>query len=260
MSQIISAVLIVGGTGLLFGCILALASFVFKVDEDERIEKILNALPGANCGGCGYAGCSAYAAAVVNENAPISACSVGKTAVSEKIAEIMGKTVEETTPLVAHVMCGGTCEKAKNKYTYDGIPDCAAAAKLSGGAKSCEFGCLGLGSCAAVCPFGAIELSNGIARIIPEKCVACGRCVKVCPKHIVKLVPANKTHIVNCSSVSPGAVVGKVCSGGCIGCKICEKNCPNGAVKVENNLAVIDYEKCTGCGICAEKCPKNAII
>lgn len=260
MNQIISAILVVGGTGLLFGCILAFASFIFKVEEDERIEKILNTLPGANCGGCGYAGCSAYAAAVVNDNAPINACGVGKSAVSEKIAEIMGTAASESVPLVACVMCGGTCEKAKNKYDYDGIPDCVSASKLAGGAKGCSYGCLGLGTCAAVCSFDAIEIKDGIAHIIAEKCVACGKCVNACPKHIIKLIPSNKTHIVNCSSLAKGVAVNKVCSAGCIGCGICEKNCPNEAVKIENNLASIDYAKCSDCGICAEKCPKKAII
>lgn len=259
MSQIIAAILIVGGTGLLFGCILAFASFIFKVDEDERIEKILNTLPGANCGGCGYAGCSAYASAVVEGNAPLNACSVGKAAVSEKIAEIMGVDAEESIPLVAHVMCNGTCENAKTKYDYDGICDCNAAAKLAGGAKSCAYGCLGLGSCVKVCPFGAIEIKDGIAHIIKEKCVSCGKCVNACPKHIIELIPAKQKHIVNCASKSPGPEVMKSCSVGCVGCKLCEKNCPLEAVKIENNLASIDYSKCADCGICAQKCPKKAI-
>lgn len=259
MNQIISAVLIVGGTGLLFGCILAFASFIFKVEEDERIAKITEILPGANCGGCGYAGCSAYASAIVAGDAPVNACGVGKEAVSGKIAEIMGTTADVKEPLVAHVMCVGTCDKADTKYEYDGIVDCVAASKLAGGAKSCSAGCLGLGSCLTVCPFGAIEIQDGIAHIIADKCTACGKCVNVCPKHIIKLVPAKQKHIVNCSSHDAGAAVAKKCSAGCIGCKICEKNCPVNAVTVENNLASINYEKCIDCGICVQKCPKKVI-
>ncbi len=259
MNQIISAILIVGGTGLLFGLILAFASFIFKVDEDERIEKITNVLPGANCGGCGFAGCSAYASAIVEGKAPLNSCSVGKEAVSQKIAEIMGASVEDAEPLVAHVMCGGTCDSANTKYEYSGINDCAAAAKLGGGQKSCPNGCLGFGSCAAVCPFGAIEIKDGIAHIIKEKCVACGKCVKKCPKHIIKLIPAKQKHIVNCSAVTPGPATMKNCTVGCVGCRLCEKNCPKEAVKVENNLAAINYSNCVDCGICAAKCPKKVI-
>lgn len=259
MTQIISAVLIVGGTGLLFGCILAFASFIFKVDEDERISLITEALPGANCGGCGYAGCSAYASAVVEGKAPVNACSVGKDAVSVKIAEIMGTSAEKSMPLAAHVMCAGTCDTAKEKYDYDGIKDCIAASKLAGGAKSCPDGCLGLGSCVYVCQFGAITIENGIAYVNKDKCTACGKCVQTCPKHIIKLIPASQKHIVNCSATTAGPVTLKNCAAGCVACKLCEKNCPSNAVKVENNLASIDYSLCTDCGICSEKCPKKVI-
>ena len=259
MSQIIPAVLTVGGTGLVFGCILAFASFIFKVEEDERTELIVKVLPGANCGGCGYAGCAAYAAAIVEGKAPLNACGVGKEAVSKKIAEIMGAEAESAEPLVASVMCVGTCDLAKEKYEDDGLADCVSANKLAGGAKACRNGCLGLGSCAKVCPFGAISVSDGVAVVDKEKCTACGKCVSTCPKHIIKLIPQKSKYVVKCSSTAAGAQTIKACSAGCIGCKMCEKNCPKSAVKVENNLAEIDYSICVGCGICAEKCPKKII-
>ena len=259
MNQIISAILIVGGTGLIFGAILAFASFVFKVEEDERIELITAELPGANCGACGYAGCSAYASAVVEGTAPVNSCSVGKSAIAEKIASIMGCNAEATEPMVAHVMCSGNCSSAKDKYEYRGIADCISANKLAGGAKSCPNGCLGLGSCVTVCQFDAIQIIDGIAYIDEAKCVACGKCVQKCPKNIIKLIPQKAKHIVNCSAHTTGAATIKNCSVGCIGCKLCEKNCPSNAIKVVDNLAVIDYSLCSGCGICAEKCPKKII-
>lgn len=259
MSQIIYAVLIVGGIGLIFGAILAFASFAFKVEEDERIDAISDILPGANCGGCGFAGCSAYASAIVNDNAPVSACSVGKSAVAEKIAEIMGVTAKKTEPMVAHVVCAGSCGNAADKYEYQGISDCVAANKLAGGAKMCSFGCLGLGSCSKACQFGAIEIIDGASHIIREKCTACGKCAEVCPKHIIKLIPQNQKYIVDCSSAAVGAATVKACKVGCVGCRICEKNCPSGSIKIENNHAVIDFSTCTSCGICAEKCPKKII-
>ena len=146
-------------------------------------------MPGANCGACGYAGCSSYAAAIVHDGAPINACSVGKAPVAKKISKIMGveaKPVEEKT---ARVMCGGNCSVAVNKYEYSGIHDCVAASKLAGGAKECPNGCLGFGSCVSACPFGAISIKDGIAVIDEEKCQACGKCIAKCPKHIIKFVP-----------------------------------------------------------------------
>lgn len=259
MTQIISAVFIVGGTGLVFGCILAFASFIFKVDEDTRIELILTELPGANCGACGFAGCAAYAAAVVSGQAGMSACTVGKQPTAEKIAAIMGSTPEAATAMTAEVLCGGTCTLAKNKYDYSGISDCIAANKLSGGAKSCPFGCLGLGSCVRVCQFGAIVIQDGIAVIDKDKCVACGKCVVTCPKHIITLMPAKQEYVVKCISTDSAATVNQYCKTGCIACKICEKNCPSSAIMVVDNVAVIDYANCTNCGICAEKCPKKII-
>ena len=259
MFQIISAILVVGGTGLIFGAILAFASFVFKIDEDERIGLITAELPGANCGACGYAGCGAYASAVVEGIAPVNLCSVGKSMVAEKIALIMDCESEEIEPMVAHIMCSGNCNSAKDKFEYQGIPDCVSAYKIAGGAKSCPGGCLGLGSCAAVCPFDAIYIEDGIAKIDMEKCVACGKCTEKCPKKIIRLIPKSAVYIVDCSSHTNGASTIKNCTSGCIGCKLCEKNCPSGAIKVTDNLASIDYSLCTECGVCAEKCPKKII-
>lgn len=257
--EIVSAVVIIGVIGLIFGCLLEYASVIFHVEKDPRIDEITECLPGANCGGCGYAGCSAYARAVVEENADVAKCSVGGAAVAEKIAGIMGVKAEIGAKKAARLLCGGDCEKATDKYTYFGVSDCRAASKLAGGAKSCAYGCLGLGTCKSVCQFGAISIENGIAKIDSEKCTACGMCVNACPKNLIELIEENKPVSVRCKNKDKGPMANKVCKASCIGCRICEKNCPNGAISVTDNLAVIDYSKCTGCGICSEKCPKKAI-
>lgn len=259
-SVILYPVLTVGAIGLIFGCLLAFAAIVFEVKKDEREEKILSELPGANCGACGFAGCSAYAAAVVNDGAPVNSCSVGKDAVAKKIADIMGVSAAKTEPRVAKVMCAGNCDVAQEKYEYHGISDCAAAAKLGGGAKSCPDGCLGLGSCVSVCAFGAITIENGVAVIDENKCTSCGMCINKCPKHIIKFVPKNSSVWALCSNKEKGVLTKEYCSVGCIGCKICEKSCPNEAIKVTDNVAAIDYFLCKNCGICAEKCPKKVIL
>lgn len=259
MNQIISAVLVVGITGLVFGLILALAAVIFAVKKDERIDQIAEVLPGANCGACGFAGCSAYAAAIVEDGAVLNACSVGKAPVAEKIGEIMGCEAGNVEEMVATVLCGGNCEKASDKYIYEGVADCNAAVRLSGGAKDCEYGCLGLGNCVKACIFDAISIVDGIAVVDKEKCTGCGKCREACPKKVIDLVPKSAKAVVLCNNTAKGTAVNKYCKAGCIGCMLCEKNCPEGAVKVENFLAKIDYAKCTGCGVCAEKCPKNVI-
>jgi len=259
MNQIISAVLVVGITGLLFGCILALASIIFAVKKDERIGKIEEELPGANCGACGFAGCSAYASAIVNDGAELNLCSVGKAPVAEKIAGVMGREAGEVKEKVAKVLCGGICTRTSEKYIYSGMEDCAAAARLADGAKDCRYGCLGLGSCVKACDFKAISIKKGVAVVDPDKCGGCGKCKKACPKDLIEIVPKEaKVHAL-CSNKDKGPAVNKYCNVGCIGCKLCEKNCPAQAIKVIDRCAAIDYDKCTGCGICVEKCPKRVI-
>ena len=259
INNIILSVVIVGVTGLIFGCLLAFASIVFAVKKDEKEEKILAELPGANCGGCGFAGCAACAEAIAKGEAPVNACPVGKQQLAEKLSKIMGVEAVAGDAKVAKVLCNGTCSNTTFKYEYDGPSDCVIAARLGGGPKDCPNGCLGFGTCKNACPFDAIEIVDGIAKINEEKCQACGVCVGVCPKHIIKLVPQTHNTFVLCSNTDKGPAVNKYCTNGCIGCKLCEKNCPQGAVKVVNNCAVIDHELCIDCGVCAEKCPKKVI-
>ncbi len=259
-NAIIYAMVSIGGLGIVFGAILGFASKIFAVDEDPRVGQVLECLPGANCGGCGYPGCGGLATAIVEGRAPVNACAVGGANAAAAIAEVMGVVAEEKEPTVAFVKCGGTCDKAQNKYDYDGISDCVMAAQLVGKtSKACTYGCMGLGSCVKACQFGAIKIENGVAVVDPDVCVSCGKCVSTCPQHIIELVPKKKKVKVQCSSKDMGKAVMSVCSAGCIGCKICEKTCKFDAIHVIDNIAVIDYDKCKNCGMCANKCPKKVI-
>lgn len=257
---IIFAIVSIGGLGIIFGAILGFASKIFAVDEDPRVGMVQECLPGANCGGCGYPGCGGLAAAIVAGKAPVNSCAPGGAKAAAAIAEVMGVVAEETEPMVAFVKCGGTCDKAQNKYEYDGIDDCIMASQLAGASsKACAYGCMGLGSCVKACKFDAIKIENGVAVVNPDLCVACGKCVSTCPKKIIDLVPKKKKVKVQCSSKDMGKAVMSVCSAGCIGCKICEKTCKFDAIHVIDNIAVIDYDKCKNCGMCANKCPKKVI-
>lgn len=261
MTDILFPVLSIGGLGLLFGLLLGYASKKFAVPVDERVPLIRECLPSANCGGCGFAGCDAYAEAVANGAAAPNCCSVGGASVAEKIGEILGVTVESSEPKVAYVKCQGTCDKAKDNYKYFGLADCQQAVNVPGaGAKACSYGCLGLGSCVKACQFDAMNIVDGIAKVNKDNCVACGACVTACPKGIVELVPEKQKVFVTCNSKDKGVDVKGSCSVGCIACTLCVKNCPSGAMSMQNNLSVIDYHKCTNCGLCEHKCPTKAIL
>ena len=261
MTGIILAAVIVGGTGLFIGIFLGLADKKFAVEVDEKEEAVLGVLPGNNCGGCGYPGCSGLAAAIAAGEAPVNACPVGGAPVAAKIGEIMGVSAGASVKQIAHVHCTG-CGQNYKQYNYVGLHDCVAASKLPGGGDlGCSYGCLGLGSCEKVCPFDAIHVIDGVAKVDEEKCKACNKCVDVCPRHIIALEPyKTKRHVtIPCSSHDKGVDARKVCDNGCIGCSLCAKSCPKEAITMVNNLAVIDYEKCIGCGICAQKCPRKLI-
>lgn len=260
ITNIIKAGVSLGGMGLVFGAGLAFASQKFAVEIDPRALQIRDALPGANCGGCGLPGCDGFANAVVDGTADVNGCPVGGAECAAKLAAIMGVEVSDSAKQIARVICAGDNTKAKEKYEYYGIQDCTAAAMISGGSKSCQYGCLGLGTCVKACQFDAIDITDkGIAVINPDKCTACGKCIDVCPKAVIDMVPYDQDVYVDCNSKDRGKPVKENCSVGCIGCQICVKACPFDAMKFENNLAFIDYDKCTNCMICAEKCPTKAI-
>ena len=246
--------------GIVLGLMLAVASKAFHVEADPRIDQIKECLPGANCGGCGYAGCGGYAEAVAKGEAPVNACNAAGKEGADKIAAIMGVATADVTKMYARVSCSGAHGKAKPKYQYEGLEDCRAAIRVGGGDKICPNGCVGHGTCVSVCRFDAIHVIDGVAVVDKEKCAGCGVCVAACPKGIIELVPFEANYFVGCKSYDKGTVTRSYCTVGCIGCKICEKNCPTSAIRVENGLASIDYSLCTGCGVCYEKCPRHSII
>ncbi len=258
--QILIAVLVLGVAGAAFGLLLAVAARVFAVEKDEREDQILELLPGANCGGCGYAGCGGYAQALVKGEAQVGACSSCSDENNQKIGKILGVTVGQNIRMTALVRCSGG-HRATRRYEYLGIGDCASAARLGGGPMDCAYGCLGLGSCVSACPFGAIHVDPelGVARVEHEKCTGCMACAKACPKGLIVPVPYYADVTVMCASKDKGAALRKYCQIGCLGCHLCEKTCEHDAIHVEDNLARIDYTKCIGCGKCAEKCPRHLI-
>ncbi len=259
MSGIIGPIGILGGLGVIFGVVLSFASKVFVVETNPQVDAVRNVLPGVNCGACGFPGCDGLAEGIVLGKAAITSCSVGGQPVAEKIAEVMGVETQVMDKEVATVLCQGNIDLAKSKYNYIGIKDCRAQNMVSGGAKSCFYGCLGCGTCKDVCEFGAIEIVNGLAVIDRDKCTTCKKCLAICPKNLIKLVPYEQQTFVRCNSSEKGKDVRGKCNIGCIGCGICAKNCPVDAIEIRDNLAYIDYEKCINCGLCAEKCPTKAI-
>ncbi len=258
---ILLAGIVVGIVGIFIGLFLGFFREKFKIEVDEKEEAVLAVLPGNNCGGCGYPGCSGLAAAIAKGEAPVNQCPVGGEPVAKKVSEIMGVEETESVKMAAFVKCNGTCDHAKQKYAYSGVETCGAMKYLPGGGpKACKYGCDGFGACVAACPFDAIHVVDGVAVVDTEACKACGKCVAACPKHLIELIPANAKYVVQCSSKDKGKEVMAVCDTGCIACHLCEKNCKFDAVHVENDLASIDQSKCKQCGACAAKCPKKIIL
>jgi len=266
--DILIGIAILGGLGLVFGLILSIASKVFYVETDPRLDQLNACLPGANCGGCGYPGCSGYAEAVFKGEAEIGLCASGGTECARAMGQIMGVKVADVKRKVALVRCSGykTVDAdgkeygVKMKGYYEGFQDCLAASMVGGrGPVACKYGCLGFGNCVKACKYDAIHIVDGIAKVDPNKCTGCMACSKACPRNLIVPVDHDKHVLIACASKAKGAVTIRGCTQGCIGCGLCTKICPHDAIHVDNNLATIDYEKCTSCGLCAAVCPKKLI-
>lgn len=261
MNSTIIAILIVSTTGLLLGLGLAIASKVMAVPVDETAEAITEALPGANCGACGFSGCAGYADALSKgTTTETGLCAPGGSEVAEAISAILGVDGGSVVPMAAVVTCHGTCENCDTMIDYKGVSSCKAASQLFGGQKDCNFACLGFGDCVDACPYDAIKICDGVARVNPLECKACKICITTCPKGIIELVPLHQPKaIVFCNNKNKGGVTRKECKVGCIGCMKCVRACEFDAIKVENNCAHVDYDKCTGCGKCVDGCPTHCL-
>jgi len=258
---LLAPALLLGGMGLIFGLVLAYSAQKFHVETNEKLQQITEALPCSNCGGCGYAGCAAFAGAVLNGEVKPNKCPVGGEESVKQISEIMGTAFEPPERETAYIRCCGGKSKSKPRYDYAGLNNCKAAKRIAGeDPKSCVYGCLGGGSCEAVCIFNAISIEDGIAIINPEKCTACALCIKACPKKLISLVPYNSRIHVACLSKEPAREVRKNCKVGCIACKLCIKSCAFSAIYIRDNCAHINYTKCTQCNACIEACPSKCIM
>ncbi len=267
-SRIIYAFLSVSGLGLLFGAGLAVASGVLAIKKNELLTRLEEALPGVNCGACGFAGCASYAEAISQSDqsqtdaTPLTLCKPGGEETAKKLSEIMGIEVEFTEERqVPQVHCRGSRGVAQVKFDYIGIPDCSALYSMYGGDKVCPFGCLGLGSCIRVCPADAISyIEDGLVWVDKDKCISCGQCIDICPTGVMQWIPADADYIVACNSTDKGPVVKKYCTAGCIGCKLCERKSPDGGFQVESSLARIDYKVDGEREEAAKACPTKCII
>ena len=264
MTIVLSIIGVMTLVGLFFGVVLALASKKLAVEMNPLVHEVEDALPKGQCGACGYAGCQAYAEAVVNDPtvAP-NLCTPGKAAVAEKVSQLTGKVAEKIEPRVAFIKCQNPVSVAPSKYEYSGIDDCVAVSLLHLGSKACKYGCVGKGTCVKHCPFNALTLdAKGLPIVDREKCTGCGKCEMVCPKHTIEMVPVSAHVGVGCSSHDRGAQAKKDCPIACIGCTICVKQCPHQAIHMENNLAVVEHqicmEKCSD-KVCVAKCPQKTI-
>jgi Na+-translocating ferredoxin:NAD+ oxidoreductase RNF subunit RnfB len=263
MSVIITAVVSVTIIGVICAIILNVASQLMYVDVDEREAELLAIMPGANCGACGYPGCSGFAAALVNGEAKPNQCPPGGSELAAKICAILGVESASLEKKSAIVLCNGDNNAQQKKMKYEGIQSCEAAKPLYGGETACAFGCLGYGDCKTVCPVDAICMENGLAKIIANLCTGCKLCVKACPKNLIIIENANIPVFVACKNIEKGAIVRKKCTSGCIACTKCVKDCPQNAIEMKDNLAVIDYTKCNldhNCGKCAEVCVTKCVI
>lgn len=261
MDTIVWTVALMAAVGLVGSVLLLIVSKKLAIGEDERLTYLVSILPGINCGACGFAGCEQYAKAMMNGTPP-NACTSGGDRVAAELAAFLGVETTGVVQREAFVACQGSLDHIDPQLVFKGVPSCRVFSTLSYSSLSCPFGCLGFGDCAEACPFDAIVVENGVARIDTSACTGCGSCTNICPRNIISLVDQAATptvSIVTCKNTMPGAKTRKVCGVGCIGCQKCAKACPTGSITVENSLAHIDPATCIGCGTCRGVCPTGAI-
>ena len=268
MNPILIAVIVLGAIGLIAALVLYVCSKRFAVFEDPRIAQVNALLPGANCGGCGFAGCGGMADALVKgaDKGSIEGlnCPVGGADVMGQVADLLGMAIANGEPKVAVVRCNGTCEYRPRVTEYAGLRTCAAMNACGAGETLCGYGCLGCGDCVDACQFGAIHINEatGLPEVDEEKCTACGACAKACPRNIIELRkkgPKGRRVYVSCMNKDKGAVSMKACKVSCIGCGKCARECKFEAITIGHNLSYIDPNKCRLCRKCVEACPTKAI-
>lgn len=263
--MVMSSIIILAGLGFVAATILAVASRVFHVEEDPRVEAVLDSLPGVNCGGCGYAGCEGYAVAVVNHvHVAANLCVAATAEVNITVGELTGKIVTEAEPLRSFRRCDRLSGHVGKRYVYQGMPSCAAAATLGLGESQCAYSCLGYGDCVEICPFDAVYIENGLVQMDTQKCTGCGRCVRACPRCILELIPKRSRVSIMCATQDKMRAVMDVCKVGCIQCMKCVKACPAQALSHENGRVVVNQIKCLSFGpeceeICVTSCPRKIL-
>ncbi len=261
MESLFLAILSMGTLCSFFAFLLAVADKKLRVEEDPRVEKVIEVLPGVNCGGCGFPGCTAFAEHVVAGDALITGCAPGGPETAHQIAEIMGVEAGSVEKQVAIVLCHGGTKEAVRSAVYDGVKNCRSAILIGGGGKLCQYGCLGYADCVVACLFDAMAMNDNLLPVVDaEKCTACGKCVEACPRNLIELHPVSHKMFVFCKSQDKGPIVKKACSVGCIGCRLCVKNSPvENGIAMDGTLAKIDNTICPSSDVVVEKCPMNTI-
>ena len=260
MTENLIPIISLSAIAFILGVVILIISKKFHVQTDPLVDSINKILPGVNCGACGYAGCSNFVEALVKTRDTSKVCPVGGKALSEQIGNLLGIKMADIKPVVVAVLCQGNNEKAKLTAEYRGIADCWAISQAYTGPKKCPNSCIGFGSCIPACKYGALKLEKGLIKVIEERCVGCGACVKKCPRNVLVMQgKKEKRYFVACQSADKGAMTRQYCSIGCIACTLCVKSCKFDAIKIENNLAVIDQNKCVSCEACIKVCPTKCI-
>lgn len=262
VTLILTSVAILGGVGLTFGTLIAVANAKLKVWEDPRISAVEEALPGANCGACGYAGCRAFAEAAVSGIVAPAGCTVMGDADRDDVAALLGVSAGEANKQVARLLCAGGTDVATKKARYHGVDSCAAAVAVTGGGKGCTWGCVGLSDCAVACDFDAITMNPfGLPVVEPDLCTACGDCVDACPLDLFTIMPLDHKLIVQCKNLLEGDAAEEVCAVACTACARCVQDAAPGLIEIKNGLAVIDYERIeTANPEATARCPTDAIV